>query len=133
MIYPPDSLCKWLPEEERWETMEELAVNLERERNGLPPRSKRHLSDAKEAARIERYMKRGPVVVVPKLEVSLTSPPVPKNPAATEPTSLLDQIVDEFRQKLVHAVMEAHAGNQTVAAKFLGVHRNTVNRIARAR
>lgn len=31
MICPPDVLCKWLPEEGRWETMDELAKALERE------------------------------------------------------------------------------------------------------
>lgn len=31
MICPPDVLCRWLKDEERWETMEELALALERE------------------------------------------------------------------------------------------------------
>lgn len=31
MICPPDVLCNWIWEENRWETMEELAMALERE------------------------------------------------------------------------------------------------------
>lgn len=31
MICPPDVLCEWLHEDGRWETMEELAMALERE------------------------------------------------------------------------------------------------------
>jgi hypothetical protein len=31
MICPPDVLCKWIPQCNRWETMEELAVALEYE------------------------------------------------------------------------------------------------------
>jgi hypothetical protein len=31
MICPPDVLCRWLRQEERWESMEELALALERE------------------------------------------------------------------------------------------------------
>jgi hypothetical protein len=31
VICPPDVLCRWLRQEERWETMEELANALERE------------------------------------------------------------------------------------------------------
>lgn len=29
MICPPDVLCKWISEENRWETLEELAMALE--------------------------------------------------------------------------------------------------------
>jgi hypothetical protein len=31
MICPPDVLCRWIPQCNRWETMEELAVALEHE------------------------------------------------------------------------------------------------------
>jgi hypothetical protein len=31
VICPPDVLCKWIKEENRWETLEELALELERE------------------------------------------------------------------------------------------------------
>jgi hypothetical protein len=31
MICPPDVLCRWMKDEERWETMKELALALERE------------------------------------------------------------------------------------------------------
>lgn len=130
MICPPDVLCKWIKDEERYETMEELAMNIERERGGLPPRvlNSRRMTAAKEAARMETWMKRPPTpVVVPAPQ---PKPRVRKHVRSASLT-LMDKLVEDFRRSLVRSVIEARGGNQTKAAKALGVHRNTISRIVR--
>lgn len=130
MICPPDVLCRWIKDEERWETMDELAMNIERERGGLPPRvlNSRRMTAAKEAARMETWMKRPPApVVVPAPQ---PKPRVRKHVRSASLT-LMDKLVEDFRRSLVRSVIEARGGNQTKAAKALGVHRNTISRIVR--
>lgn len=124
MTDPSDSLCEYLPEEGRYETMAELAIALKRERNDLPSRRER-LFDAKEAARLERWIKRKPKTEEPP-KPFIPPPPTAKPP---EPVSLLEQLVEKYRVQVVQAVIVANHGNQGIAAKVLGVHRNTVNRI----
>jgi transcriptional regulator with PAS, ATPase and Fis domain len=36
--------------------------------------------------------------------------------------------VSEFEKKYIRKVLEAHGGNQSKAAKALGIHRNTLGR-----
>lgn len=132
MICPPDVLCKWLKEEGRYETMEELAINIERERNGLPPRvlNSRRVTAAQEAARLERWIKRVPSPVAP-----VQPPPSPrrKHVRKATPLSMMEQMVEEFRRSLIKTVIASEGGNQCKAAKVLGVHRNTINRIINSR
>ena len=41
---------------------------------------------------------------------------------------LLDQARDEFEKKFIAAALDKTKGNQTRAARMLGVHRNTLGR-----
>ena len=41
---------------------------------------------------------------------------------------LLDQARDEFEKKFIAAALDKTNGNQTRAARMLGVHRNTLGR-----
>ena len=41
---------------------------------------------------------------------------------------LLDEAVTEFEKKFIRRVLEQHKGNQSRAAKILGIHRNTLSR-----
>ena len=40
----------------------------------------------------------------------------------------LDEAVNEFERKFIQAALTKTRGNQTRAAEFLGVHRNTLSR-----
>jgi DNA-binding NtrC family response regulator len=40
----------------------------------------------------------------------------------------LGEAVDEFERKFIQTALTRTNGNQTKAARFLGVHRNTLNR-----
>ncbi len=40
----------------------------------------------------------------------------------------LDEAVSEFERKFIQSALTKTGGNQTKAAQFLGVHRNTLNR-----
>jgi len=40
----------------------------------------------------------------------------------------LDEAVDEFEKKFIQSALTKTDGNQTKAARILGVHRNTLNR-----
>ena len=40
----------------------------------------------------------------------------------------LDEAVNEFEKKFIQSALTKTGGNQTKAAQFLGVHRNTLNR-----
>lgn len=40
----------------------------------------------------------------------------------------LGEAVNEFERKFIQSALTKTGGNQTEAAKFLGVHRNTLNR-----
>ena len=40
----------------------------------------------------------------------------------------LDEAVSEFERKFIQSALTKTGGNQTKAAKVLGVHRNTLNR-----
>ena len=40
----------------------------------------------------------------------------------------LGEAVNEFERKFIQSALTKTGGNQTKAAKFLGVHRNTLNR-----
>lgn len=40
----------------------------------------------------------------------------------------LNEAVNEFERKFIQSALSKTGGNQTKAAKFLGVHRNTLNR-----
>ena len=40
----------------------------------------------------------------------------------------LDEAVDEFEIRFIQTALTKTRGNQTKAAEFLGVHRNTLNR-----
>lgn len=42
MNCPPDFLCKWLPEQDRWETWEELAIVLQEEAASYPGARRRY-------------------------------------------------------------------------------------------
>lgn len=111
--------------------MNELAIALERERQNLPPRAFR-LADAREAARMEQWIKREPRPVV-------EPPPPPiarirrKHVRKPAPQTLMEQLVEEFRRSLVQTFIASQGGNQGKAAAVLGIHRNTVNRIIRGR
>jgi Fis family transcriptional regulator, factor for inversion stimulation protein len=41
---------------------------------------------------------------------------------------LLDEAVNEFEKKFIKRVLERLNGNQSRAAKILGIHRNTLSR-----
>jgi len=41
---------------------------------------------------------------------------------------LLDEAVNEFEKKFIKRVLERVNGNQSRAAKVLGIHRNTLSR-----
>ena len=41
---------------------------------------------------------------------------------------LFDEAVNEFEKKFIKRVLERTAGNQSKAAKVLGIHRNTLSR-----
>jgi DNA-binding protein Fis len=41
---------------------------------------------------------------------------------------LLEEAVTEFEKKFIKQVLERFAGNQSRAAKVLGIHRNTLSR-----
>lgn len=41
---------------------------------------------------------------------------------------LLDEAVNEFEKKFIKRVLERANGNQSRAAKVLGIHRNTLSR-----
>jgi DNA-binding protein Fis len=41
---------------------------------------------------------------------------------------LLDEAVHEFEKKFIKRVLESLNGNQSRAAKILGIHRNTLSR-----
>ena len=40
----------------------------------------------------------------------------------------LDEALDEFEKKFIQSALTKTDGNQTKAARILGVHRNTLNR-----
>jgi DNA-binding NtrC family response regulator len=40
----------------------------------------------------------------------------------------LDEALDEFEKKFIQSALTKTEGNQTKAARILGVHRNTLNR-----
>jgi len=40
----------------------------------------------------------------------------------------LSEAVNEFERKFIQSALNKTGGNQTKAAEFLGVHRNTLNR-----
>ena len=40
----------------------------------------------------------------------------------------LDEALDEFEKNFIQSALTKTSGNQTKAAKVLGVHRNTLNR-----
>jgi hypothetical protein len=61
VICPPDVLCRWLRQEERWETMEELATALRKEvtRNGWAIRGNPFFAEMmreRPSPKIERMM-----------------------------------------------------------------------------
>jgi two-component system, NtrC family, nitrogen regulation response regulator GlnG len=41
---------------------------------------------------------------------------------------LFEEATSEFEKKFILKVLERHQGNQTKAAKALGIHRNTLNK-----
>ncbi|MGC1685851.1 MAG: helix-turn-helix domain-containing protein, partial [Candidatus Acidiferrales bacterium] len=41
---------------------------------------------------------------------------------------LLEEAVTEFEKKFIKSVLEHSKGNQSQAAKILGIHRNTLSR-----
>jgi Fis family transcriptional regulator, factor for inversion stimulation protein len=48
--------------------------------------------------------------------------------AMVERGILLDEAVTEFEKKFIRRVLEHAGGNQSRAAKVLGIHRNTLGR-----
>ena len=41
---------------------------------------------------------------------------------------LLDEALEEFEKKFIGKVLAEHKGNQSTAARRLGIHRNTLSR-----
>lgn len=41
---------------------------------------------------------------------------------------LLDEALEEFEKKFIGKVLAEHQGNQSTAARRLGIHRNTLSR-----
>jgi len=41
---------------------------------------------------------------------------------------LFDEAVGEFERRFIRKVLETHRGNQSRAARTLGIHRNTLSR-----
>lgn len=41
---------------------------------------------------------------------------------------ILDEAVEAFEKRFIQKVLDKHNGNQSTAAKTLGIHRNTLSR-----